>query len=273
VSGCFHNHALSLDGVEAVRIDFQTSSLSSALANADPDVVVHCAGMTDVDACEDHPELARFLNQTVASAVADVCAARSIRLVHISTDHFFDGSSPFATEETVPKPVNVYGATKLAGERAVAERCPQALIIRTNFFGWGLPHRRSFSDWVLDVLSSGRAQPMFSDVYFTPILIQDLMEILLDLMDRGAAGIFHVAGAERLSKFDFARAMAKHFNLSPDNLIRASIEESGLRAARPREMSLSSGKMEALLHRNAPSVSDGLRRLAATRDRSAFDLN
>jgi len=261
VAGCFLAHSPTIDGVEAVRIDLASQSLHEILSRFSPDLVVNCAGLTDVDACEADPSRARLLNETMARAVADACVRKNIRLVHISTDHLFDGTVALASEETVPRPVNVYGATKWAGERAVAELCPEALIVRTNFFGWGSPHRVSFSDWVLDILRGGKSQAMFNDVYFSPILIQDLLEIILSLVGRDARGLFHVCGCDRVSKFEFALKMAEVFGLYSGNLWPASISQAGLRAPRPHDMSLSCRKMEGLLGFSAPSLDAGLRKL------------
>ena len=103
---------------------------------------------------------------------------------------------------------------------------PSALVIRTNFFGWGPPHRPSFSDFVINSLTLGKRVGLFSDVFFTPLLIQLLVEEVHELIDLDLAGIYNVVGDERLSKFDFGRQIANFVDLDSSLIVPQSISES-----------------------------------------------
>ena len=262
ISGCYYAHPVVLKGVRTVGIDAGSlSRLERVLSEIQPDVVVHTAGLTNVEECEAKPELAYRLNVEATRNVAKVTNGLQAKLVHISTDHIFAGTTPWKTEDDVPTPLNIYARTKREAEEVVVEECQDPLIIRTNFFGWGTPLRVSFSDWILRVLGREDELTMFSDVYFTPILINDLVDILAELITRGAEGIFHVSGGERLTKHAFALRLAEAFN-SPTQTIRAiSVEDFPFRAKRPKDMSLSCGKTETYLGIRMPSVKDGLNRL------------
>ena len=259
ISGCYYTHPVMLDDVQTFQLDLTSlSTLEQALLDVGPDIVIHAAGLTNVEECEAKPELAYRLNVEATRNVAKVTNGLQAKLVHISTDHIFDGTTPWKTEDDVPTPLNIYARTKREAEEVVVEECQDPLIIRTNFFGWGTPLRVSFSDWILRGLAREDELTMFSDVYFTPILINDLVDILSELIDRGAEGIFHVAGGERLTKHAFALRLAEAFNY-PTHTIRAiSVEEFPFRAKRPKDMSLSCGKAEAYLGIRMPSVKDGL---------------
>lgn len=262
VSGCYYAHPVILEGVQALRLDLTSlSSLEQALLEIGPDVVIHTAGLTNVEECEGSPELAYRLNVEATRNVAKVTNTFGAKLVHISTDHVFDGKTSWKREADVPAPLNAYGRTKWEAEAVVLEECRSALIIRTNFFGWGTPVRASFSDWILRALAREDDLTMFSNVYFTPILINDLVDMLTELIARGAEGTFHVAGGERLTKHAFALRLAEVFNY-PTHTIRAmSVEDFPFRAKRPKDMSLGCGKAEAYLRVRMPSVRDGLKRL------------
>jgi len=262
VSGCYYAHPVILEGVQTLKLNLTSlSSLEQALLKVGADVVIHTGGLTNVEECEANPQLAYRLNVEATRNVAKVTNTLGAKLVHISTDHVFDGTAPWKTEDDVPAPLNIYARTKREAEEVVLEECRNSLIIRTNFFGWGTPVRASFSDWILRALAREDDLTMFSDVYFTPILINDLVDILAELIARGAGGTFHVAGGERLTKHAFALRLAQVFNYPTQTIRTISVEDFPFRAKRPRDMSLSCGKAEAYLGIQMPSVKDGLKRL------------
>lgn len=262
ICGAFRSHAIALDGVKAIELDVcDAVALERQLDEIRPDAVLHTAGLTNVDACEDMPDLAIRLNVEAARAVAVAARHAGARLVHVSTDQLFDGSAAFATEETPPAPVNGYGRTKLAAEQVVSDVFPDALIVRTNFYGWGTSVRPSFSDWILGALQRGEPLNMFNDTYFTPILVNDLADRIVGLIERRVSGVVNVAGAERLSKHAFALCAADVFELPSDRITGTPLESLGLRAPRPRDMSLSTSKASALLGEGMPGVREGLERL------------
>lgn len=267
VAGCYLHNPVAIEGVEIVHADLTRHGvLDELVRQLNPDVIVHTAGLTNVDVCEENPVLARRLNVDVAAEVARVAGDREKQLVHLSTDHVFSGTQAWHDEVETPAPVNVYAQTKTDAETAVLDVCPQALIIRTNFYGWGPPKSISFSDWIVSALERGETLGMFTDVFFTPILMNDLAEIILELVAAGACGLYHVAGGERLSKYDFARRIADVFSLSPTRIQPTSVEEVRLQAARPKDMSLRTDKVARFLGRQMPTANEGLKRLRWLRE-------
>lgn len=262
VAGAFYSHPVVLEGVHAFKVDLTSpDAVMACIHNQRPDVVVHTAGLTNVEECEARPAQAHVLNVEVAGHVAATANALRSKLVHISTDHVFDGQVPWKSEGDIPMPLNTYARTKLEAEGVVLQACPDALIIRTNFFGWGTPVRVSFSDWILRALAQEDELRMFSDVYFTPILINDLIDVVVQLAQRGASGIFHVAGGERLTKHAFALKLAEVFGHPRDTIRAINVKDFPFRARRPGDMSLSSKKTEQYLGFQMPVVKDGLNRL------------
>lgn len=269
VSGACYQHSVALKGVPVWPLDLRSlQATETLLRRVRPDVVVHTAGLTNVEECETNPELAHQLNVVAARNVAAVAAGLGISLVHISTDHLFDGSRPWQEETDVPMPLNNYARTKWQGEQAVLEVNPAALVIRTNFYGWGTSARSSFSDWILRGLERRQELTMFTDVYFTPILIHDLADRMMALVRQGASGEFNVAGGERLSKYAFALQIAQVFGYPSEQIRPISVDEFVFNARRPKDMSLSSAKAEKRLGMPMPTAAQGLvglRRLQQTR--------
>lgn len=226
-----------------------------------PSVVIYATGLTNVDQCEQHPIDAMKLNATVPALFAKVCQQKHIKFIYISTDHLFDGEKHFYQEFSQPCPLNVYAETKLKGEQLVAENSPEALILRTNFYGKGPAWRGSFTDWLSEKFKNNQPFTAFTDTYFTPIYIPILITSMLDLVARNASGVFNVAGSERLSKYDFAVQFAKIFGYDASLAQPGLVSQSKLSAKRPLDMSLSVAKVTEFLAREMPTIDEGLQAL------------
>jgi len=252
-------HSIAVAGVTLVRADLSNrGSIETLVHQAKPHLIIHCAALTDVDRCEREPILAERVNVAGTSNVAAAARAAGASLVHISTDQLWDGSRPFVTEETPPCPLNVYGRTKAEAEAVALSNHRETLVVRTNFFGAGLPWRRSFSDWVVDGLAAGASLRLFTDVFFTPISIPELVGSLLELVSLKVTGVIHLAGSERVSKYEFGCAIARALGYDSTRIVPCSVGEANLQALRPREMSLGILRAETLLGRRLPDLSTGL---------------
>lgn len=240
-----HRHGVRLPGVASLRLNLSdVDSLRRQVGRTGADLIVHTAGLTNVDRCEDKPAEARHANAEIARNVAEVAAAAGICLIHLSTDHLFSGTHQFSAEQATPEPLNEYARSKLLAEQWVQQACPDALILRTNFFGWGYAGRQSFSDWIIYGLRAGRSLPLFDDVFITPILADALAHAAHALLDQGASGIFNLVGGERISKYEFGTRLAAAFGL-PLALIRpAKVAQAHLHAVRPRDMSLDNFRLK-----------------------------
>ncbi len=147
------------------------------------------------------------------------------------------------------------------------ELCPGALILRTNFYGWGHCNRKSFTDWIIEQLRVGQKINVFNDVFYTPILISNFVNVAHQLIDRSAAGIYNAVGSERLSKYDFALSVARVFNLPEELLLEASIDDAKHLVIRPRDMSLSNSKVVCELGINFPDTFTSLNELLSQEKR------
>jgi dTDP-4-dehydrorhamnose reductase len=226
-----------------------------------PDTVIHTAALANLEACEEQPETARLLNSELPGELADACARRGIRMIHISTDAVFDGTKDGVyTEEDAPNPQGIYAQTKLEGERNVLSANPGALVVRVNFFGWSLSGTRSLPEFFINKLSAGKKAQGFTDVFFCPLFVGDLAEILIKTFAQGLSGIYHVVGSESLSKHDFGIAVARQFGLDARLIEAVSVEESTLIARRSHNLRLSIHKLSTALGEPVPGYSTGLDR-------------
>lgn len=250
-----HRHLVNLTGVYSCPLALDDPTYLNAQFDAiAPDLIVHTAGLTNVDQCELTPKLAHHVNVEIAGNVALAAARRGCPLVHISTDHLFAGDQSMRSELETPTPVNQYGRTKALAETVVMNANPTALVLRTNFFGWGHPGRVSFSDWIIYNLRAGNMLPVFENVFFTPIIADTLALAAHQLVAKEASGVFNLVGDERVSKYDFACMLAEHFSLPKRLLLRSSLDDSELPAVRPYDMSLDNCKTREALDRRVGDV-------------------
>lgn len=237
------------------------TTVERILEQAQPDWVIHCAAMAVLDACEADPARARQINTEVPQKLAVHVARGGARLLHISTDAVFDGQRGDYIEADVPNPLSVYARTKLDGERAVAEANPEAVIARVNLYGWSLTGMRSLSEFFFYNLQAGKPALGFTDVYFCPLLANDLAHIFLRMLSAGLSGLYHAVSSECTSKYNFGVALARQFNLDETLISPSSVEQAGLQAPRSPNLTLRSEKLAQVLGEPLPTLSTGLQRL------------
>jgi dTDP-4-dehydrorhamnose reductase len=276
VFGVTHHHPLHNAPFHVLQADLlEHGTLERLLDTVQPDCVIHCAALTNLDDCEADPDLAHRLNAELPGRLAALVAkggarAKPIQLVHISTDAVFDGTRGNYGEEDAPSPLGVYARTKLAGERAVAAANPQAIIARVNLYGWSLMGRRSLAEFFFNNLSAGKRVMGFTDVFFCPLLANDLAGILVSMLEEQLSGLYHVVSREATSKYDFGVAVARRFGLDEGLITPTPVAASGLQAPRSPNLTLRTDKLAAALGRRGdqyhpdsallPSWQEGLER-------------
>jgi dTDP-4-dehydrorhamnose reductase len=269
VVGLHHRHPIRVARTTCMRHDLTDFDATAALlASLKPDYVLHCAALTDVDRCEAERELATLLNVGVPEFLGEACARQGIRLVHVSTDAFFDGEAGrYFTEEDPPTPVNFYGRTKALAEERLLGQAAAHLIVRTNFYGWNFQDKQSLAEWVL--AAAGRSDPigLYHDVRFTPLLANTLCRMLAGLMRAGATGIYHAASNRSISKADFGERVIHEFGLSAASVRRVSVRDRQSAAPRATNMALSMAKTRAVLAGADVAFEDDLREFRTLRER------
>jgi dTDP-4-dehydrorhamnose reductase len=215
--------------------------------------------MTVVDECETHPAMVMRVNAEMARGVALAARDSGARLAFVSTDSVFNGLSSFYDVTDAPSPVNVYARTKRAGELETTAILPGALVVRTNMYGWNAQRKLSLAEFMLGHLRSGRPFTGFDDVIFSPLLVNHLGAVLLELMTADARGVLHVAARDAVTKFEFGLRLAGLYGLDASLIQRGSSREAQLPATRPRNTSLNVSSVRRWLSHEMPSIDEGLR--------------
>ena len=245
---------------EIVKADLlEAGACSRLLDEVGPDAIIHTAAIANIEACEANPEGARLLNGEFPGQLAELCANRGVRLIHISTDAVFDGTkdSPYK-EDDHPNPLSIYAQTKLNGEKAVLSVNADAIVARVNFFGWSLNGKRSLSEFFFNHLRVGKPCNGFTDVWFCTMFVDDLADTLVRMLEKDLSGLYHVVGSEALTKYNFGVRIARQFGFDEKLIRPISVEESGLTAKRSRRLRLSVHKLSTDLGMVIPNVSAGI---------------
>ncbi len=241
-------------------------AVRALVTETSPALVLNAAAMTDVDACEDHPDEARTVNALAAAALASAAKSSGAGFVHVSTDYVFDGTGP-ASESTEPNPLSVYGRTKLEGERRVLQSHPGALVLRMSaVFGWNRvsPKMNSVTR-ILRAVEGGEEVRLFQDQRITPTYAKTAAQAALDLADGGARGLFHVASRDCVSRFEMGQAIVEAFGIPGAKLIPVAMRSMALRAPRPPAPCLVVKKVEETLKRPMPGFRGCLEDMRQTR--------
>lgn len=199
------------------------NQVEALVAKTKPDVIIHTAAMTQVDDCETKRDECILNNVTAIDHLVAVCKSNHVHLVHVSTDFIFDGSNGPLDETATPNPVNFYGESKLAAEKAIQSSGISWSILRTVLV-YGVTNDMSRSNivlWVKKSLEENKTISVVNDQWRTPTLAEDLAQGCYLAAIKKAQGVFNISGKDFMSPFDIAVQTAKFFKLDA-SLIQAT---------------------------------------------------
>jgi dTDP-4-dehydrorhamnose reductase len=250
-----HPNSLKLDIAD-------TAEVLNLLGEIKPDMVIHTASETNVDKCEIEKEQAWKVNADGTRNIAKACQKVHSKLVYISTDYVFDGEKGLYNEEDKPNPVNYYGLTKLEGEKQVIEYCKNYAILRTSvLYGWH-PWKQNFATWIITKLKQQQEITVVEDHYNTPTLADNLAEMSVEVAKKDLRGLYHASGSERISRYEFAKQIAKTYNLNADLIKPVKMRQlTAWIAKRPRDSSLNTSKIQKQLKTKPLNITEGLNKM------------
>jgi dTDP-4-dehydrorhamnose reductase len=232
-----HNSKVQYYSCDLTKDDY----VQEMIQKLSPDLVIHTAALTDVDGAEKNPDAAQFLNVHATENLVKSLKGSQTKFVHISTDQLYDGKKQFYKETDELSPINIYGKTKAQAEEVVRKHLSNHLILRTNFYGRGTKERMSFYDWCQKVVIQQEIAYFYSNVFYSPIFIDDLIQSAMNLLT--FSGTFNLVGNERISKAEFGLKVAKSIGASVDHILIKEYTRDKNKAQRPLEMSLDNTKL------------------------------
>jgi dTDP-4-dehydrorhamnose reductase len=267
VYASYNKNRVEMSGARFLKADLTDKSQLKHIEQLNPNLIIHCAALTNIDGCEDNPDEAYRQNVLTSKNIAELANQTGAYLIHISTDAVFDGRRGNYSEADKPNPISVYGKTKLHAEHEVLSIHPSSSVVRTNFYGWNKRDKFSLAEWMLNKLENNDELPAFKDIIYSPILVNNLIVQLFVLYDKKFSGIIHLAGGESCSKLDFANVLAEVFALDKSLIKTTSIDDLNLRASRGKNINLDVSRAQKLLNTPLPKVREGLVEMKCLRER------
>ena len=250
-------------GQEVIPLDIRNQVALKELINTTaPDILINLAAMTNVDACELNPKLAGEIN---VAGLQHICDSFKGKIIHLSTDYVFDGTSGPYKEDDPLNPISIYGKTKLASEHILLEKDIKNLVIRGNVLYDYSPHTSaSFLNWVVSSLKNNQEIKVVEDQFNNPTWTRSMSDIIELSIENDLEGIIHWGDSVHISRFEFAKLIAKKFSLNESLIKPVLTSELNQPARRPLQSGLSTEKLVNMLDIIPPSIDDCLNEIIKT---------
>ena len=250
-------------GQKGIPLDIRNQVALKELINTTaPDILINLAAMTNVDACELNPKLAGEIN---VAGLEHICDSFKGKIIHLSTDYVFDGTSGPYKEDDPLNPISIYGKTKLASEHILLEKDIKNLVIRGNVLYDYSPHTSaSFLNWVVSSLKGNQEIKVVEDQFNNPTWTRSMSDIIKLSIENDLEGIIHWGDSEHISRFEFAKLIAKKFSLNESLIKPVLTSELNQPARRPLQSGLSTEKLVNMLNIIPPSIDDCLNEIIKT---------
>lgn len=257
----WNTHPIAENGIKSVALDISSEkAIESLVEKLQPQVIIHTAAWSNLEKCEEDPEKAFRINTTATEVFAEISVKTGSRFIFISSDMVFDGKKGNYQETDKTNPLNIYGKTKLTAEKFVRAICSNYVIARSALiYGPRRTGSNSFSEKILNKVSAGEIMPLFTDQFRSPILVQNLADVLLELARSDFYGIIHLGGKDRTDRYTFGTCLAEIKEFSPDLLKPVSMSSFSTKAPRPRDTSFNIAKASNLLTTRLIGIKEGLK--------------
>ena len=234
-------------------------TISFFLNNINPSVIVNCAAYTNVDKAETEPKLANTINYKAVDIISRWTSFNQKKLIHISTDYVFDGLSKLPlSENSITKPVNEYGSSKLKGEIACLKNDPTSIIIRTSWLYSSFGN--NFVKTMIDLMKKNKSVKVVNDQIGSPTYAYDLAKVIIEIIinSKNKSGLFHYSNEGETSWFEFARSIKELYNLDC-KIIGVSSKEFKTLAKRPKYSLLNKSKIKTTFNLEIPNYKQSLK--------------
>ena len=254
-----HNKKLPSKNVQSVKISLPDDFilLKNLIEKEKPNIIINTMAYSNLDFCEENRDEVFSLHVDMTNKISTICSKINSKIIFISTDYVFDGNQEKKyTEDDEPNPINYYGETKLLAERIVLKD-PKNVVLRTSLvYGYG--ERVRFMKYVIENLQNQKKIFAYNDIFNSATNIDEFVESVEKVIENDASGIFHMVGSSCITRYDFAKKIAKIFGFDESLVSFISIKESGLIAKRPVSPCLDNSKCSEILGYNFSDIDKGI---------------
>ncbi len=252
-----------IEGATTFTSNLLNANINQMVDDIHPEVIVHCAALSSPDACEVDRFACHRMNVELTKRIVSACVDYHVHLIFLSTDFVFDGAKGSYQEDDEPNPVNYYGESKLEAERLITASAANSTIVRTSLVYGFEPKlsRPNILTRVIDNLEKGKSYKVPNDQIRTPTYAEDLAWAIEQVCLNTIAGTFHVSGQEVTTVADFAKQVARAFNLDENLIDPVSSLELNEAAPRPKNTSLQLNKFKSAVNYNPTPVELALNKI------------
>ena len=239
------------------HFDLLNNNYDKLLEWSEPDIIVHCAAITDVDFCEKNFELAKKVN---GESVKKLFTKDShSRLIFISSDSVFSDEVSMPMEKHKPDPINAYGMSKYIGEKHIRDAGKPHVSVRTTIVGKNINSLKvSLVEWIINSVKNKKEITLFEDALFSPITIWHLANELKWIIENDVFGIFHISGNGIISKYEFGYKICKELGLDTTLIRKGSIDDVSFDAKRAKNQALDCSHYSQISGRPLPNMDETL---------------
>lgn len=229
-------------------------NIKKLLTTTNPNFIINCAGLTNVDYCEKNYFKSYEINSLINFNLSNLIQHKNIHLLYISTDQVYNNIKKNYSNENQINLTNIYSITKFLGEKNL-DKVFNKTIIRTNFFDYGKKYKlNSFCNWIIGSIEKGEKIKLVDDVYFNPISIKSLNEYIHMILQKPLNGTFNLGSKYGISKYNFGIKLIKKMDLDTSLVVKSSIKELNLLAYRPKNMLMNCKKFELNYNVKLPNI-------------------
>lgn len=246
--------------VPMMVFDLSSHDYTPLINWADPDLIIHCAAITDMDYCQNNPEEAFDINAHSVSRILNV--GHRARIIFISSDAVFGNEPSLPNEENETAPISIYGMSKQQGERYIIAAGLPHCSVRTTIVGYQpIQERTSFVDFVLRSYEMGKTISLFEDNIFTPISVWDFAAELEWICNNETPSLLNVAGSEPVSKYRFGLQLLTTMGFSTEKVTPVTMSEKVFKAPRCLDQTLGTNAMALRRRKVLPNVKQTIKSL------------
>ena len=255
----YHNKKINNNSIKLDLLSI--TSLEKAFQQNKPDIVINLCGVyKNLGFCEKNKKLVMAINGKSLKSISQLANNYNSFLISFSSDFVFDGQTGNYKENDQVNPINYYGKTKVVGEKNIQKIANDYCIVRTSMIYGKNPLRKTLSDMILDEVKHGHKLKLINDQFMTPTYLENFCEMLVEIIEMKYKGIIHLAGPQKMSRYEFAKKILKILNFRKECLIPVSRNEFDFSKKMPKDSSLNTRKASLILKKGPEKVENSLKK-------------
>ncbi len=258
ILGLYNSNPVTIRGIRTENCNISHSDdVKKIIQEFNPSIIIHSASLTNIDKCESDRDITYDINVRATENLVECVADKDVKLIYISTDSVYDGIKGNFSEDDDSNPLNYYGQSKLDGE-SEARKIETSLILRTNIFGWNIQDKESLGEWVINELKADRKISGFKDAFFSSIYTFELARIMDIAIQQDLSGTYNCSSSDSCSKYEFAQKIADYLGFDKNLITPISIDASGFKARRGKNLNLDTTKLQDKLDYRLPTIDQSI---------------